>query len=512
MFRSYACLAMLAFAVLAPSDALAARRGVRLKVDDLLKAARADGGECYTVPVPRGNVPSGPKRLFAFAADVRKGAVIVRVPVRSDGVYRVLSRVLIGRWGPMHHGRFQMYAGGVALPGIYQGWYGSQPAKPLYMREHQWGVAHFKAPAADLRFEITYLDHGRLLFMENLRLEPVSKKDRPAKLDADVPAAPPEAPVQPPRRDGLETCDVKRQRGLEWTTFVTRAAKPVKLDGDLDDWPRLAITIDGRIPAGHGWATPKPEGDADLSGKVGLAWDERFLYVAARIRDDDRMPKTDDKKWAGPWSHDGLVLLVHPPGWLTGSHRSSGLSPRELAFGLNYCSPKADPRPLGGEARYAVRDTTDGYTLEAALPIERFGWAPARPGDRFPFALILVDRDPGKAPGRQFDQYGWNFGTGSTAGMGEARLLGAESLAGEIIPEGDTFVVGQEIRYVGTVDVRRPGMLEAINVVPLGKDRPVRRITVRHRFREAGRYRLIGDLSVGRLKPGRYECRPVFER
>jgi hypothetical protein len=482
--------------------------------------------------------------LFVYRAAEVGDVVTFRVPVPADGYYSVRSRLLHGPWGVGRLGRFEMVANSVRFPGRCQGWYGVKPKEPYRMRDEHWGVAHLSAPAVELSLELTHAGHGRLLLLADLRLERcdpsklkpedlqrkvprtpqeitdvgqvcnLSGQDPIPSYDATVPTAKPEQQFrsgEPGSRWSL--CDVQRVRGLEWTTLVSRRRADVHVDGRLDEWPAPAewpIRIDGSIPPGHGWATPRPESPADLSSRVAVSWDEAFLYVAAKVRDDDLAAKADKDRWGSPWEHDGLVVQVNPPGWLTGSSRSTGPTPESVTFGLNYASPNAAPRELAAGSRYAVRNVEDGYVLESAITFKAMGWRPARIGDRFPFALILVDRDPQKPAGRQFDQYGWNFGAGSTAGMGEARLMADGGAAGELIPEHKAIHLGQSVRYVGTIDVRQPAVVKAIELIRSSDAKTMACYDVGRQLLEGGRYRLMGELPAARLEPGRYELRIVW--
>lgn len=380
------------------------------------------------------------------------------------------------------------------------------------MRDEHWGVARLSAPAVELSLELTHAGHGRLLLLADLRLEPCDpSKLKPEDLKRKVPTATAKPLVRSKEpRSEWPLCDIQRMRGLEWTTLVTRRRTDVHVDGRLDEWPaptEWPIGIDEGIPSGHGWATPKPEGPADLSARVVLWWDETFLYVAARVRDDDPAAKNDEDRWGSPWEHDGLVVQVNPPGWLTGGSRSVGPAPESVTFGLNYVSPDAAPRKLAASSRYAIRDIEDGYVLEAVITFEAIGWKPARIGDRFPFALILVDRDPHKPSGRQFDQYGWNFGAGSTAGMGEARLTAGGNACGELIPEHKAVHTGQPVRYVGTIDAQGPAVIKAIELIRPSGAKTIARYDIGRQLLENGRYRVMGQFPALRLRPGRYELR-----
>jgi hypothetical protein len=158
-----------------------------------------------------------------------------------------------------------------------------------------------------------------------------------------------------------------------------------------------------------------------------------------------------------------------------------------------------------------VNDTADGYTLEAAISFASMGWKPAEVGDRFPLGLILVDVDPHKPGGQQFDQYGWNYGPGSTAGTGEARLMGAEPAAGEIIAERETLTPGAPLRYVGTIDAQGPATLQSLEVAPAGGGAAVASFALGKAIAAPGRHRVWGQLPLPALPAGQYEVRMVWK-
>jgi hypothetical protein len=123
----------------------------------------------------------------------------------------------------------------------------------------------------------------------------------------------------------------------------------------------------------------------------------------------------------------------------------------------------------------------------------------------------LVDVDPGKPGGKQFDQYGWNFGPGSAAGMGEARLLGTGAAAGEVIPERERVAPGRPLRYVGTLDAAASARLRAIDLVRLGDNAPVASFDAPRTLPGPGRYRVWGELPLPQLEPGRYDLKLRWE-
>jgi len=493
-----------------------AAAAVQLSPDDLLRLSHPIAGECYLVQPPAERVPGAPGKLFVFAAAFPDDAVTIRLPVPKDGYYSLRSHALLGPWTPGRLGQFKLSAAGVEMPGKYQGWYSAPPDPPYYLRDVEWGVARFSAPEVEVRLELASAGQGRLLLLADMRLEtrdpeklkPEDRQRSEVRGQRQVAASP--ASPTPKAELSFQT---KRIRGLEWTTFVPHVAKPPVIDGKLDDWPTDAewIVLDGRLVPSRGWAGPAPGSDADLSARVAFAWDERFFYVAAHVRDDERAAKSDSKKWGSPWEHDGLVVLFTPPRWLTESRRSAGVAPLEVVFGLNYHSLGSRPRELPGASRYAVQDTPDGYALEASIELATLGWRPAEVGDRFPFSLILVDHDPSQPSGERFAQYGWNYGPGSAAGKGEARLMGSASAAGELIVEHQEMPPGAPARFVGTADVKRPAVLRAVDVLGQGTGQVVRSYEAGQRFDQPGRFQMTVQLPLNGLGPGSYRLQMRWE-
>lgn len=501
--------ALLAVLLALATAATAAEPVTNLDVEALLNLARPTSGECYATTPPAG-LANAPERLFTWAS--AGGSVTFRVPVPVDGYYMVRSTILWGPWADGRLGRFLLTAGGVQFPNAYQGWYGTPPNPPYQIRTLDWGIAHLSAPAVELTIEPAG-GGGRLISLADLRLAPREAEGlKPEDLNRKVAAVVPEtAAAGGEAGPAWPQFDSRQQRGTEWTVFVRRAAQAPQIDGKANDWKLdEAIVIDGNFVPERGWAAPGPESDADLSARVDLVWDDTHLYLVALVRDDMRTPHTDAEAWASPFACDSLVVNVAPPGWLTSGGRSQGPAPLQVMFGLSYYSPGATGRPLAPDCHYVVTDTADGYVLEAALSFASLGWSPAAVGDRFPLGLILVDVDPDKPAGKTFDQYGWNFGPGSAAGTGEARLMGAGPAAGEIIPERDTLLPGAPLRYVGTVDARGAATLKAIEVVPWGSAEPVASFTVGRALPGPGRYRLWGQLPLPQLPPGRYDLRMIW--
>lgn len=96
-----------------------------------------------------------------------------------------------------------------------------------------------------------------------------------------------------------------------YTGTILKTSQPVKIDGDLAEWTAAPIIPgeDGkvRVPAGKGirWSGPD-----DLSATCRLLKDEKFLYLAFKVRDDVDVPGREE--FSGQWKNDSIQFAVNP--------------------------------------------------------------------------------------------------------------------------------------------------------------------------------------------------------
>lgn len=193
---------------------------VQLTADDLLEMARPSNGECYLVQPSAERLPDAPEKLFAFAAQGVGNGIALCVPVPADGYYSIRSLALWGPWAPGRLGRFKLSAGELEFPGVYQGWYGIAPESSWRLRDIEWGIAYFSAPAAEVCLELSSGGSGRLLILADLRLEPRAEENlKPEDRERRVPAAP-GTKAQTTGPAGHFRFDLRQLRGLEWSTLI----------------------------------------------------------------------------------------------------------------------------------------------------------------------------------------------------------------------------------------------------------------------------------------------------
>ncbi len=252
------------------------------------------------------------------------------------------------------------------------------------------------------------------------------------------------------------------------TLYCERPALVPVIDGNLADWPaeRFVIKLDQAHLSDLTYYGPAVVGgDADASGEVAFAWDDDFLYVALRARDDS-LSAVGTSPWGNPWGYDGLNLYLHAHAGLalTGRYGAEYRRANTDSFALlslNYYEPGATARPLPGNSRYVARAVPGGYEVEAALDWRGLGYTEPRPGDRLKMWLLQVDVDPGAPPGDDFAQILW--GVAKTEGAAQDKSKWADlrlmkdGWGGEVVAVAQPG--GSKIGVKSNVDALRDGVI-----------------------------------------------------
>jgi len=267
--------------------------------------------------------------------------------------------------------------------------------------------------------------------------------------------------------------------------LILRPAKPVVIDGKLNEWDMAAtpyiITVDKKGPLTKVFQN-NPEnpvkGDADLSGRAALAWDEQYLYVAGEMTDDNLLGvKPDSKGNQGPpgWGCDSLMVAVAS---FRQPMKTNSPYSRYPFLGLRYAPTGANPRGklVGGQpgdldkrgdywvltenSKWAVAETEKGYNVEAAIPWHDLAFQ-ARPGERLFIAFLGADMDPGE----DLNQVGWAY-TGEPKDHPVFRLADRKDMLGILtasldeVPADQSWAVRAELDATGG-----DAKLESVRVV-----------------------------------------------
>jgi len=153
---------------------------------------------------------------------------------------------------------------------------------------------------------------------------------------------------------------------------------------------------------GIGWSGPD-----DLSAKAWVAWDERYLYFAARVRDKIHFAPNDGP---GYWNGDSIQLAIDP---LNDAGPAGGYDKDDVEFGL----------VIGPNGAKAVQTLPVSRALD--VPVSgRAGGTEATYYAAFPWELLGVRPAPGKV-------FGFNFIINQSNGNGRAYWMGLTPGIGE---------------------------------------------------------------------------------
>ena len=158
-----------------------------------------------------------------------------------------------------------------------------------------------------------------------------------------------------------------------------RAAKPIVVDGNPEEWSRIPHDDYIWLP----WMGEN--GEANCSGGAKVMWDDKMFYLYVRVRDDN--VAFGDEATEPWWESDSIEF------WVDSVQVGLHLAPAGEEVALN------SRGEVFAGSKVAVRlvktDHLPGYELEVAMPLENFPvLKDAKGGIRFSFALGLNDADP----------------------------------------------------------------------------------------------------------------------
>jgi len=173
---------------------------------------------------------------------------------------------------------------------------------------------------------------------------------------------------------------------------------PPGMDGDLTEWTFLVYPVGDANFGQENW-----QGADDLSALWNIAWDEDYLYIAIKIKDDKFVQQaTGENIFKGDslelWLDTDRVGDAATPA-LNGDDFQLGLSPGDLTSPTvrpeaYLWFPQTETRSITG-AVITARLAPGGYNMEVAVPWTIFHVAPTA-RQTLGFALNLNDND---APG-----------------------------------------------------------------------------------------------------------------
>lgn len=166
------------------------------------------------------------------------------------------------------------------------------------------------------------------------------------------------------------------------------------IDGVFDEWNQDRYSAASVVFGGNRWS-----GQDDLSSTVMFAWDDYFLYIAARVKDDTYVQRASGANiFLGDSIEillDALVSKDYYLDELSGDDFQLGISPGRNAPGS---SPEAYlwyPKKLAGDqpkVKTGAMAVDLGYRIEVKIPWELFGIDPDI-GQHYGFAYSVSDND-----------------------------------------------------------------------------------------------------------------------
>ena len=166
---------------------------------------------------------------------------------------------------------------------------------------------------------------------------------------------------------------------------LTKVDKPIKIDGNFEEWSAMPYMIEG-------------EKATDASAQFGVCYDDQFVYIAAKVTDDDI--QTDGG--AAVWNQDfvGFVLNADP---MAKSAIDNGAGwYRESLFFLQ--SPtnggmpsKSNQEEVSVEGLQTVcKSTNAGYIMETAIPISYLKEKQGVDWKTMRLNFVIQDKDKGE--------------------------------------------------------------------------------------------------------------------
>jgi hypothetical protein len=166
------------------------------------------------------------------------------------------------------------------------------------------------------------------------------------------------------------------------------------IDGVFDEWDLDRYSVSSVVYGGNRW-----DGADDLSATFMIAWDDYYLYIAARVIDDEYVQNATGKNLFKGDSIEVLLDINVPK-----DYYDNDLSLDDFQFGV---SPGPDtpsddiesyvwyPRSRRGvynTIKAAALPTDDGYRIEVKIPWEIMDITPDI-GKHYGFAFSVSDND-----------------------------------------------------------------------------------------------------------------------
>jgi hypothetical protein len=181
---------------------------------------------------------------------------------------------------------------------------------------------------------------------------------------------------------------------------TARAAKAnsIHIDGKLDEWNAVPpVILNDKTPDSIKYSSTKYNGPDDCSANLRFAWDEKNLYIAAKVTDDKHFQINRSNR---VWSGDCIQFAVIDGGPLPPSRSEDVSTLNEFAiaadakgpFVFSWCSRDAG---VQDEAKIAVSGGDGEIIYEVALPWDSINVSRPTSGKKLGVSFVVADNDGG---------------------------------------------------------------------------------------------------------------------
>lgn len=220
---------------------------------------------------------------------------------------------------------------------------------------------------------------------------PAAATNTPASSNPTATQAQVSVPTATLRPQATATIPSARPRSAVDAKFLNTAPT---IDGDWSEWKDVTTEYPANTVV---WGSRSNQDDLAASYHVG--WDENYLYIAVKVRDDKYV---QNAKGADIYKGDSIEILLDTN--LRADFYYDQLSPDDFQMGINPGRPDPDgtreaylwfpSRIAGSRSNVKIASVKeDGvYRVEAAIPWSNFEMDPVS-GAHYGFALSVSDND-----------------------------------------------------------------------------------------------------------------------
>ena len=179
-------------------------------------------------------------------------------------------------------------------------------------------------------------------------------------------------------------------------TATAKKMSSIKIDGKLDEWSDVSpVILNDKTTDSIKFGGTKYNGPDDCSADVRFAWDEKNLYIAAKVRDNKHYQII---RGSGLWSGDCIQFAVVDGGPMSPLHSQDLSALNEFAisaddkgpFIYSWCS-----REAGGQenAQIAVTGGDGEIFYEVALPWDSINVSRPASRKKLGVSFVVADND-----------------------------------------------------------------------------------------------------------------------